>query len=104
MVVKYNDKFSATLEKMANTIYIKFVNESSFIDVEAVFKAEAGIGVACYPNAPEVVMTSEDVGAHVADMLPTIFKGDESSLETDLTPKFKCWCRSIISNVIESTR
>ena len=104
MVVKYNDKFSAVIERMADTIYIKFMNEDSFIDVEAVFKAEAGIGVACYPNAPEVVMTSENIGAHVADMLPVIFKGDESSLENDLTPKFKCCCRSLITNVIESTR
>ena len=104
MVVKYNDKFSAVIEKMANTIYIKFMNEDSFIDTEAVFKAEAGIGVACYPDAAEVVMTSEDIVGHVADMMPTIFKGDENSLETDLTPKFKCWCRSIITNVIESTR
>lgn len=104
MVVKYNDKFSAVIERMADTIYIKFMNEDSFIDTEAVFKAEAGIGVACYPGAAEVVMTSDNIGSHVADMMPTIFKGDENSLDTDLTPKFKCWCRSIITNVIESTR
>ena len=100
MVVKYNDNLYAVIEKLHNTIYIKFMNEDSFIDAEAVFNAEAGIGVACYPNAAEVVMTSENIVAHVADMMPTIFN------ETDLTPtsKFKCWCRSILTNVIESTR